>query len=434
MAFRSSFEEDLSCPVCCDVFINPVVLSCSHSFCEDCVQRFWENKSVQECPVCRRRSSKEHPPVNLALKNLCETYQQKQSRKSFFGGESVCGLHKEKLKLFCLDDQEPVCLVCRDSRKHTNHRFCPVDEAVMDNKEILKDALEHLEVKRIILETLKQCFNEDDEQVKYNAQHAERRIKAEFEELHQFLRDEEAARITALREEEKQRSRMMKQKIDETSRQISSLSCTIRDTEEQMKDDDVSFLQNFNGTLQRALCNPPIPEPIPAVMISLSNHLTNLKLTVLQKMQDNLGETSYFNIDPSRIQCDAMAISDKPEEYNEYEHFPRDGGNRTKMFGGQQSNEDQQQSPRKVHSVYATNLFPAPVRTTEPTYNLPMLHNSRLQSPIIHSQIMMSMNYGRKLVVGPPQSKSRVRVPSPLGLPFGAGSPSTDATFGRGSF
>ncbi|XP_016121399.1 tripartite motif-containing protein 35-like [Sinocyclocheilus grahami] len=110
-------------------------------------------------------------------------------------------------------------------------------------QEILKDALEHLEVKRIILETLNQCFNEDDEQVKYNAQHAERRIKAEFEELHQFLRDEEAARITALREEEKQRSQMMKQKIDETSRQISSLSCTIRDTEAQMKDDDVSFLQ-----------------------------------------------------------------------------------------------------------------------------------------------------------------------------------------------
>ncbi len=36
---------------------------------------------------------------------------------------------------------------------------------------------------------------------------------------------------------------MMKRKIDETSRQISSLSCTIRDVEEQMNADDVSFLQ-----------------------------------------------------------------------------------------------------------------------------------------------------------------------------------------------
>lgn len=134
MASRSFFENDLSCPVCYNIFVNPVVLSCSHSICEDCIQRFWENKKLKECPVCRRRSSKEHPPLNLVLRNLCETYQQKPSQRSSFGGETVCGVHNEKLKLFCLDDQQPVCLVCRDSRKHANHRFCPIDEAVMDSK------------------------------------------------------------------------------------------------------------------------------------------------------------------------------------------------------------------------------------------------------------------------------------------------------------
>ncbi|KAL0163417.1 hypothetical protein M9458_042813, partial [Cirrhinus mrigala] len=71
----------------------------------------------------------EHPPLNLALRNLCETCQ-----RSSFGGESLCDVHDEKLNLFCLDDQQPVCLVCRDSRKHANHSFCPMDEAVMNNK------------------------------------------------------------------------------------------------------------------------------------------------------------------------------------------------------------------------------------------------------------------------------------------------------------
>lgn len=41
----------------------------------------------------------------------------------------VCSLHNEKLNLFCLDDQQTVCLVCRDSRKHTNHQFSPIEEA-----------------------------------------------------------------------------------------------------------------------------------------------------------------------------------------------------------------------------------------------------------------------------------------------------------------
>uniref|UniRef100_A0A673HJX9 RING-type domain-containing protein n=1 Tax=Sinocyclocheilus rhinocerous TaxID=307959 RepID=A0A673HJX9_9TELE len=63
-------EDDFSCPVCQEIFKNPVVLSCSHSFCKECLQQFWRTKKTQECPVCRRRSSKEQPPHNLALKNL----------------------------------------------------------------------------------------------------------------------------------------------------------------------------------------------------------------------------------------------------------------------------------------------------------------------------------------------------------------------------
>ena len=74
-------------------------------------------------------------------------------------------------------------------------------------------------------------------------QHTERKTKEEFENLHQFLRDEEAARLAALREEEKQKSQMMKKKIEKMSREISSLSDTIRAIEEEMGADDITFLQ-----------------------------------------------------------------------------------------------------------------------------------------------------------------------------------------------
>ena len=75
------------------------------------------------------------------------------------------------------------------------------------------------------------------------AQHTERKIKKEFEGLHQFLRDEEAARLAALREEEKQKSQMMKKKIEKMSREISTLSDTIRAIKEKMGADDITFLQ-----------------------------------------------------------------------------------------------------------------------------------------------------------------------------------------------
>ena len=75
------------------------------------------------------------------------------------------------------------------------------------------------------------------------AQNTERKIKEEFEKLHQFLQDEEAARLAALREEEKQKSQMMKKKIKKMSREISSLSDTIRAIEGAMGADDITFLQ-----------------------------------------------------------------------------------------------------------------------------------------------------------------------------------------------
>ncbi|XP_046701834.1 zinc-binding protein A33-like isoform X2 [Silurus meridionalis] len=78
----------------------------------------------------------------------------------------LCSQHSEKLNLFCLDDQQPVCLVCRDSRKHTNHKFRPVNEAVTDLKEELKTALNHLQEKLNTIETSKLNCSQIAEHIK----------------------------------------------------------------------------------------------------------------------------------------------------------------------------------------------------------------------------------------------------------------------------
>lgn len=133
MASKRSFpEEDLTCPVCCDIFKDPIIQQCSHSICKDCLNKFWDVKKSRECPVCRRKSPKGELPRNLALKNLCEAVQQvKSSDKS---RQDLCSLHGESFKLFCLDDKEPVCVVCQTSKKHKLHDFCPIDEAADDHK------------------------------------------------------------------------------------------------------------------------------------------------------------------------------------------------------------------------------------------------------------------------------------------------------------
>ncbi|KAL0198763.1 hypothetical protein M9458_007303, partial [Cirrhinus mrigala] len=59
-------------------------------------------------------------------------HERNERRSS--GSDEICSLHSEKLKLFCLEDKQPVCLVCRDSQKHANHTFRPISEAVSSYK------------------------------------------------------------------------------------------------------------------------------------------------------------------------------------------------------------------------------------------------------------------------------------------------------------
>ncbi|XP_016416173.1 tripartite motif-containing protein 35-like [Sinocyclocheilus rhinocerous] len=291
--------EELSCPVCCEIFKAPVLLSCSHSFCKECLQQFWRIKQTQECPVCRRRSSREEPPVNLVLKNLCESFLKERNEKHSSGSEEICSLHSEKLKLFCLEDKQPVCLVCRDSQKHINHTFRPVSEVVSSYKEELNTALKSLQEKLEQNEEMKEEFEETVRHIESQAEHTERQIKQQFEKLHQFLRDEEEATITALREEEEQKKQMMKEKLEEMNRHISALSHTIKDMEEMMKASDVCFLKEFPVTMERVqISSQPDPQMLSGALIRVPCYLGNLPFRVWRKMQDIVQNTPVI-LDPN---------------------------------------------------------------------------------------------------------------------------------------
>ncbi|XP_051741788.1 nuclear factor 7, ovary-like isoform X1 [Ctenopharyngodon idella] len=294
----SAAEDDYICPVCQEIFKAPVLLSCSHSVCKECLQQFWRTKKTQECPVCRRRSSKTEPPANLALKNLCESFLKERNERRSSGSEEICSLHSEKLKLFCLEDKQPVCLECMNSQKHDNHKFRTISEVVSLYKEDLNTALKSLQKKLQHNEEMKGEFEKTVQHIKSQAEHTERQIKQQFEKLHQFLRDEEEATITALREEEEQKEQMMKEKLEEMNRHISALSHTIKDMEEMMKANDVCFLKEFPVSMERVQSSQPGPQMASGALIHVPRYLGNLPFRVWKKMQDIVQNTPVI-LDPN---------------------------------------------------------------------------------------------------------------------------------------
>ena len=76
-------EEQLTCPVCLDLYTNPKTLPCLHSFCEACIERFPQDKEGEtyylSCPTCRHHT--ELPgggagafPVAFTLNNFIDVH------------------------------------------------------------------------------------------------------------------------------------------------------------------------------------------------------------------------------------------------------------------------------------------------------------------------------------------------------------------------
>ncbi|XP_035260190.1 nuclear factor 7, brain-like [Anguilla anguilla] len=307
-------ECELCCSVCCDIFKEPVVLKCSHSFCRECVQRYWEEKRSRECPICRTKASMKDPPVNRALRSIVESYLKQKTESEADKSEAVektgvcCSLHGEKILLFCEEDQDPLCVVCLTSKKHRNHQVCLVEEAVLDLKEELKPALNLIEEKLKIFSKVEQECKKTAEHIRNQAQHTERQIKAEFEKLHQFLREEEEARLAALKEEEKKKSRIMNEEIENITGHISTLTEKITAIEQAMGTEDTSFLKNYKDIKMRAQCTLQDPELLSGALIDVAKHLGNLKFRVWEKM---LGVVQYTPVmlDPNTAHV-SLSLSD----------------------------------------------------------------------------------------------------------------------------
>lgn len=125
-----TLRQDLTCSVCYNIYSDPVLLPCSHSFCRECLKN--SRRFHKTCPICRKELKSGEEVTNLALKHACETYVKFADPilTEATTTEDTCKMHRRPLVLYCVKDEEPICADCvplHTTHEYT-HKLLPIQE------------------------------------------------------------------------------------------------------------------------------------------------------------------------------------------------------------------------------------------------------------------------------------------------------------------
>ncbi|KYO19910.1 zinc-binding protein A33-like [Alligator mississippiensis] len=253
----SSFTEDLVCPVCLDLFKNPRMLPCGHSFCAPCLKACIPTGQHQGlCPKCRVPFKPQHLAANWALRSLADKARLLKLDEGLPTGAGAswcfCTEHEEPLKLFCSQDEAPICVICRDLPQHRGHDFLPIKNAVQEYQEKLKACLGTLESN--LTSTTEKQEHQEENKVKLEVcvQDLLDHISMGFEGLHQVLREKEQNMKETVKTMKEANLAEMEESLKDLREDVEFCNETLARTRAALEGTDpITFLSGIKDLMER---------------------------------------------------------------------------------------------------------------------------------------------------------------------------------------
>ncbi|XP_066471693.1 zinc finger protein RFP-like [Tiliqua scincoides] len=250
---RKRLQEEATCPICLDYFRDPVSLDCGHNFCRGCILQSWGESPVEAaCPQCRERVQTSNLRPNRQLASVVEAVKElSESLKLEASAWRVCERHQEPLKLFCQDDEAPICVVCDRSKEHRPHLVVPVEEAAQEYKDQICSQLQVLRKEREKILKYKADTEKESQDLLKQTEAERMKMVAVFRRLHQFLEEQEKLLLAQVDEVEKEIATRKNEHMNRLSEELSTLERIIQEMEEKCQQPASEFLEDVRSTLQR---------------------------------------------------------------------------------------------------------------------------------------------------------------------------------------
>ncbi|XP_062978475.1 zinc finger protein RFP-like [Elgaria multicarinata webbii] len=255
---RKRLREEATCSVCLDFFTDPVMLDCGHNFCQACIEKCWGDDAPTDaskdvtCPKCRERVQQRSLKRNKQLANVTEIAKELSVLvKAEGGGWKVCEWHQEPLKLFCIEDEAPICVVCDRSKEHRAHNVVPLQEAAQEYEDRICSCLETLKMEREKILAYKADAETESRDLLKQMEAEKEKLVVLFQQLRQFLEEQEKLLLAQMDEVEKEIVMKRDEHLAKISEDLSSLERKMQEMEEKCQQSSSEILQGIRSTFKR---------------------------------------------------------------------------------------------------------------------------------------------------------------------------------------
>uniref|UniRef100_A0A8C5Q1W1 Uncharacterized protein n=1 Tax=Leptobrachium leishanense TaxID=445787 RepID=A0A8C5Q1W1_9ANUR len=276
-------RDELTCSICLNIYMDPVTLTCGHSFCRTCIGDVLDTQNgsgAYKCPECRAEFQ-ERPTLerNRKLRNIAEGFRtthpeqeeevripctycdspvpaaktcllcetslcDKHLKKHSKSEEHVltepttslenrkCSVHKEIIKYYCSEDAACICVSCRLDGEHRGHQVETLNEASEKKKETLRNILQKLTSQREEAENRVQSLEELRRQVHGKAAGVTERVAALIRDIRKQLEALEKRVLGEISRQEEQVSLRVSDLIRQLEIKKEELSRKMGDIEE----------------------------------------------------------------------------------------------------------------------------------------------------------------------------------------------------------